>query len=274
MTAWLWRRAPLLLLLMAVAPMIGGCVSSPDAKQASTEMMGALDELDGASREFQSLYKAEVETTRREIGEAIVARAVFLKVADLSNGFKDRGEQFKSKGLIELSRDIEKEQTRARKLVEEVSKLRLAAEQDAQTAVKDLVSRQPAALRKSAQALEATSPGEAEKLRERADALDAGVTLSEDKISQAYFKSLVELSAIESEVPQNMQRFRDVIAMLRETHAVVHGWVMTDVTVSGKELGALVEKHAKEFGFAEPAATTKESTPSKPKPTKPNGGGQ
>lgn len=240
-------------LLLATALAAGGCASSPDVKMASTRMTQALGELQGSISAFQRLYLSEIEKTRDEIGAAIVARSVRGRIAELSQSFDEPEwrEKFQRHGLIALSEEIEATQDSALRMVRLVASERPEGEETGAAALERIALGQAQNLRTSAEALRQSGlETEAVELERRAAEIEADAgTLFRDPINQAYFEALLELGASQAEIPQNLAQLKALVRVLQQTHAVVHDWVMTDVSVSGEEVAGLLEKHAATLGL-------------------------
>lgn len=240
-------------LLAAAGIVLAGCVSSPEVKLASAQMTAALEELDEGLTLFRDLHIAEIEKTRADIGSAIVARAVANKINELSGNLEDDEwqEKFKKQGLIALSKEIEEAQDIARILVNQVSRITLKRDEVAAVKLDELLSKQVKMLRVSAEALRQNKQErEARELEEKAVELEEHAPpLVQDPMIGAYLKAILELGAMKAEVPQNLENLETLVKMLRKTHAVIDEWIMTDVTVSGAQVGQLVVRHAKELGL-------------------------
>jgi hypothetical protein len=239
--------------LVVIGIFFVGCASSPEVKLASTKMTAALAELDEGIRLFRNRYIAEIERTRTDIGDAMVARMVRNRIERLSVKLEDPEwrERFRNRGLIDLSREIEDTQDTARALVDVVSAIRLRRGETAALRLNELLSRQAKALRKSAEILrQSNQERAAEELETRAAALEKNTrALTEDKRIAVYLEAIIELGAMKAEVPQNLKNLETLVKMLRETHAIIDEWVMTDVIVSGAQVGQLLVEHARDFGL-------------------------
>ena len=162
-----------------------------------------------------------------------------------------RREEFRGRGLVGVSEELESAQDEARRLVGGAMDIRLAPDETSLAGVDRLIARQAAALRTSATSLRALgNERDARILELRAEGLEAGQpVISNDPLLEAYTVTLFELGAMLDEVPRNMEQLDIVLRVLAETHAVVHEWVMTDATISGAVVGELLESNAELLGL-------------------------
>jgi hypothetical protein len=221
-----------------------GCSTPPEAKLASTQMMELLQELDASASTFQSLYLQQVEQTQAEIVHAVVARVVKTTITELSADFpkKQWQEKFASTGLIALSEEFERRTQAAMEMVKVARQLTPSKEQSAVEQLRGLAENQAAAMRTSGDVLrQQGQEAAAKQLEALAQGLSqTGSIFVEDLIAQSYLVALVELNGVSAEVPRNLEQLRNVLKALRQTHATVHASLMTDATVSGKNLADLL----------------------------------
>jgi hypothetical protein len=233
------------------------CASPPQAQLASTQLTAVLTELRGATRSFRNAYVAEIERTQTELERAVVARSVKNRVQELSRSFGEPEwhDRFRQQGLIALSEEIEQEQDAARRLVNEVGRIRLRRDELASEGLERLIDRHAEALRASAAQLRAQGVIEAaDELEARAaDFETGGAQAIEDELLRAYLEAYLELGALRREVPQNLRQLTTLVEILQETHSVVHEWVMTDVKVSGADIADLLVRHAEVLDLGAPA---------------------
>jgi hypothetical protein len=119
-----------------------GCASPPQAQLASTQLAAVLSELRTATTTFRNAYVAEIDRTQteleravvaRSVERAVVARSVKNRVQELSRSFGEPEwhDRFRQQGLIALSEEIEQEQDAARRLVDEIDRIRLRRDERA-----------------------------------------------------------------------------------------------------------------------------------------------
>lgn len=249
----------------SLAVALSGCATSQQSKEASAQVTAALTELRGATRSFRDLYVAEIERIRVDYANAAVARAVRLRVQEISASFQDSAwlQVFSDSGLITLSREIEEAQDAARGLVAGVSSIQLKTEQSGDSALASLREQQSSALGVSAdriRQLARTHSGTAvgRRMEEQAARLDRVAERSReiDPIMDSYLISILELGGMKADTRTNLRELEDLIEVLRATHSVINDWIATDVTVSGEAVGQLLLKHESElFPPAEPGSS-------------------
>lgn len=235
---------------------VAGCVASPDAKQASTAMTAAIDEYSRNIEVFQNLWIAEIEKTRDDLGKAIVARTVRLKVTELAGAdgeFSDEWRRkFQEQGLISLSEEIEKARNQARAFVRRLRNERLGKDETATARLDTMLKQSADALLVSANAIRNSHPGAARELEEYAEFLksNGGKTIRDDFI-RAHSATILSWGAAKQEIPVNLGNLVRVIQALRTTHQTVDAWIQTDVSVSGDQIAQLVGNHQKMLGLAD-----------------------
>ncbi|MFQ6004857.1 MAG: hypothetical protein ACE5OQ_05070 [Woeseia sp.] len=231
-------------LVTCLTLMLSGCVASPEVKLASAEMTNAINEYDKNVSLFEQAWLAEIDRVRSDLAEAIVARAVKRHIDELSGSLDepDWQRKFKAHGLVTLSEQIEQARRSAAAMVTIVSRRTPGANQSGDELLQIIAGEQAGGLRASASAIAAADPGAAAELRRRAGELDeaAGAGgLFGDALSDGLAIALLEWNAARAEIPVNLGNLKNLVAVLRETHAVVDAWIMTDVTVSGEEVARL-----------------------------------
>ncbi|MFQ5548952.1 MAG: hypothetical protein ACE5FV_11720 [Woeseia sp.] len=227
-----------------LALLLAGCVSSPEVKLASAAMTNAINEYDKNVAVFEQAWIAEIDRVRSDLGQAIVARTVKRRIDELSGGFDDADwqRQFKDHGLVTLSAQIEEARRAASNMVAIVSRRVPASDQSGADVLQVIAGEQAGGLRASANAIADLDPDAAAELMRRADELEraAGAGgLFGDDLSDSLAVALLEWNAARAEIPVNLRNLKNLVAVLRETHAVVDAWIMTDVTVSGEEVARL-----------------------------------
>lgn len=233
---------------------LAGCVASPDAKQASATMTVAIDEYSRNIKAFQDLWISQIDKTQDDLGKAIVARTVRLKVTELAgvDGDFNRAwrEKFQKQGLISLSVEIEDAQRQAREFVRRLRNAQLKENETAAAHLDNLLRGSANALRQSAEAIRETDPAAARELEEYAAFLasNGGKTIKDPWI-RAHSISLLEWGAAKQEIPRNLENLQQVVSALQKTHATVDAWIQTDVTVSGEQIGQLVVDHQRVIGL-------------------------
>ena len=238
---------------------MAGCFASPDAKQASTTMTAAIDEYSQNIQAFQNLWVAEIEKTQNDLGKAIIARTVRLKVTELSGADGQFSAEWRTKfqkqGLISLSEEIEGAQNQARAYVSELRQTKLGKDETAMSHLDTMLSQNAGALLTSANAIKASSPQTARELEQFAAFLTSsnGATIQDDFI-RAHSLAILSWGAAKQEIPANLANLQNVVKALRTTHATVDAWIQTDVSVSGEQIGQLVVDHQKVLGFADGGA--------------------
>jgi hypothetical protein len=236
---------------------LASCAFSPDVKLASVQISDALKDLGTANQTLEQVYLGQIERTRSDIENAVVARSVELKIQALALEVDGpaRNAGPRSRSLILLSREIEAVQTQARSLARLVT---LSAPWDRETTapgIRGFVDAQVKALRTSALALRSQGLSEeAGILEARADEADQAVDADSfhDPVLQAYLAALRDLALMTSEATTSLKELDNLVKMLRGTHSVVHRWVMTDVRPSGARIGDLLEEHARLLGLEIP----------------------
>ena len=249
---------PTLSLVLSIS--LSACSASPEVKLTSANVLATTEELGKAVTTFQDLYLAEIDKTRSEVGKAVVSRAVRQEITALSTHFGETNwtNQFKAKGLIAVSERIEQTEDRARALVREVMQLTPQEAQDPQAALVDFFGKQTASMRASAAELrkngQTQSADYLDSLAQSREQMDSHVSI--DPRMQSYLKVLVELGAMRREMPKNLERLTQVVTFLENTQRVIHKALMTDVTLSGKDVGDFVVSHANQLGLSAPAGGT------------------
>ena len=157
-----------------------------------------------------------------------------------------------------MSERIEQTEDSARALVREVMQLTPQEAQDPQAALVDFFGKQSASMRASAAELRKNGQTQsADDLDTRAKSREQmGSHVSTDPRMQGYLRVLVELGAMRRETPKNLERLTHIVTFLQDTQRVIHNALMTDVTLSGKDLGEFVVSHANQLGLAAPAGGT------------------
>ena len=238
------RRCAVLLLLAMAA----GCAAPSEVKVASAEVKGALEDLQESVKLFQSAYVAEVRKAQDEIGRAIVARDVGNKVNEISSGQMEEQYNFRERGLIDLSIEIEEAQDAARRFVALLSGASVGPDERGEEVVQRIRTSQVANARTSALALRETGmTAAAESMEKKAEELEQA---GRDELLNSYAIAYLELGAIPGEVTSNLEDLRTIVKILQQSHAAIHNWIMTDVTVSGEELAGVVMDHADQLGLA------------------------
>jgi hypothetical protein len=252
------------LVVVAIGPTLTACSANPQVKIASTEFTAALGELRTASRDFRSVYTAEIQKTRDDLQNAIVARALRLRVEQISEDLDERDSEFASRGLISLAEELAQTEEEYRKLTELVASVTLRREDRPEGGVERALEAQAAAARTTAEQLRGLNPAAAEELENRARELEERRNLDflEDARIGAYIDALLELGAAASEAGANLRQLDALIRVLQETHSVIHAWIMTDVSVSGEQLADLFEEHAEALGLTLGADPDDPSSPS------------
>jgi hypothetical protein len=236
---------------LGTGAILSACAANPQVKIASTEFNAALGELRTANRDFRKVYTAEIQETRDDLRRAIVARAVRLRAERISEGLDERESEFASRGLISLADELAQTEEAYRKLAELIGSVTLDRDQRAEGGVARVLELQAAAARSTADALRALDPAAAAELETRALELEEQRNLDflEDARIIAYIDALLELGAAADEAAANLRELDALVRVLQETHSVIHGWIMTDVTVSGERLAGLFEEHAETLGL-------------------------
>jgi hypothetical protein len=212
-------------------------------------MTEAIHELDQGVTLFRDLYIAEIEETRAELGQAVVALSVKGKVDDLSQSKFGEWEEkeFRERGLIKVAEEIESAQEAARNLVAEVSNMSFSGTQALNDPLQELYKKQAEGLGKSAESLrKGGSDRQADELKKRAALLTgASAAIKDGGVTETYLRAIVELGAMKAEVSENLKTLETLVEILKETHGAVNDWIMTDVTISGESLGKLLAEHLK-----------------------------
>lgn len=234
-----------------LAATLAACSANPQVKIASTEFTAALGELRTASRDFRSAYTGEIQKTRDEIQNAIVARAVRLRVERISERLDERESEFAARGLISLADTLAQTEEEYRKLAELVASVTLKRDERPEGGVQRVLDAQVAAARTFAERLRPLNPAAAEELEKRARELEEKRNLDflDDAKIDAYVVALLDLGAAADEAGTNLRQLDALVRVLQETHSVIHEWIMTDVKVSGEQLANLFQKHAGTLGL-------------------------
>lgn len=211
-----------------------GCVSTPEVKEASATIGVSMKALQAAQLEFRDAFVAEIEETQALVGRAIVNSAVVNLVETLS-------QQEAEGDLMGISGAISAERRAVRAIVDAV----MAAEPGCadvgcdREVVNGFLNQQPAALRRTADALEQTSPRSAAELRDLAGALEvAGPRLNQlDDLAV-----LVTLTRTANDVTTGMADFESYVDLLQLMHAEVDQWIVTDTKVDGVAVANLMER--------------------------------
>ena len=230
-----------------------GCASSPDVKVASSQMSQALDEYEHNLLSFRDAWMAEIDKTRVELGNALVARAVKYRIEQLSqesNGFSNATwqKEFKKRGMIALSEEIESTQEAARRYVRRLLDTNLE-DKSVSDVLSELNQENKSALLALADMLESNKPAKARRVREYANSLDMRNEIIEDSMVRSYAAQILEWGALKKEIPENLGNLQQVVAALKTTHTTVDNWIQTDVKVSGQQIAEMVETHAKFLGL-------------------------
>ncbi len=210
-----------------------GCVSSPETKLASSQYKTAIDDYARNVEAFEDAWIAELDKAIDDVGEALAARAVTLKVQSLSvdgDGFSEAGErkEFKDDGLIALSRVIENERERIAKFLTVVDKF-TAENLDG---VRELIRSASFPADEETRLLADLSLGPAEK----------------DPVAQGLVDVLMTLRKSRRELPDDLANLKTIVDALRKTHAEVDAWIQTDVTVPGEDVADLVKTWSETMG--------------------------
>ena len=104
----------------------------------------------------------------------------------------------------------------------------------------ELRSQNVAAIRTGAQvARDEDDEAVAEELETKANLVEEWPS---DSIITAHMLSLVELAGSKSSVEKGLAESRRIVKILREAHATVDEWIMTDVRIDGAKVAELLEK--------------------------------
>lgn len=229
----------LLLLILVVST---GCVSTAESKVASASTGAALKSLEQAETTFANLYAAEIDKTIALVGDAVIAKAVKVKISN-------EADKVAQGNLIALSEEIEATQDAVSRLVHSLIASPPTIKGEANSPIADYLRSKARSLRKTA--IELQNAGfvqEAAELEARADALEAGQPF----VSQALdgdLEVIVRLADAKSKTAQNLKALKTHTKAITAMHEVINEWIMTDATVSGKDLAALLEKNAALFGL-------------------------
>lgn len=225
---WIW---------LAVAPIaLAGCVASADVKLASAQMTAALQALESGERKLAEAFAKQVDEVQADTKRAIVARTVKAAVAETAAAET-------SGDLVALSEKIETTQAATRALVDHVGDLLVKDGADVNGVIDAFLKDQASALRRVADRLQAREPKAAEALRERAKQIEQ-TGAAAPAVRRADLEVILRLTATKTAFAAGLQTLERHIAALRAIHAVVNEWIMTDVTVSGKDVADLVSTHA------------------------------
>ena len=239
---------------------LSACSTSPDVKLTSANALATTAVLGKAVTAFQDLYLGEIDKARSEVGKAFVSRAVRQEITALSTHFGEPEwtNQFKAKGLIAVSERIEQTEDRARALVREVMQLTPSADEVPQAALLNFFSKQIVSMRISAEELRKSgrtqSADDLETLAKSREQI--GNRVFADPRMESYLQVLVELGAMRSETPKNLEQLTKIVTFLQETQGEIHKALMADITLSGKDVGQFVLSHANQLGLSAPAGGT------------------
>jgi len=239
------------LILVAVIIQVMGCVSSPEVKMASSQMTQAINEYEQNLLRFRDLWISEIDKTLEDLGRALVVRAVKKRIETISIESKDFTSeqwrnQFREKGMITLSEEIESTQESARNYVQKL--MRYELDQAAMEAGIKEVNKIIIADAVEGLMLLKGKMAE-EKFQAEMEKLEAQKTMAPDPIIESYGQQIIEWRALKKEIPGNLKNLENVIKALKTTHQVVDGWIQTDVNFSGEEVGNLMVKHAETLGL-------------------------
>ena len=248
-----WIRISLVFTCLACIIYQAGCVSSLDVKLASSQMTLAIDEYGQNIKKFQTLWITEIEKTQTDLGQALIARAVKLRISELSdssNEFTTNAWQkkFAKSGMIALSEEIEAAQESARMYVQRLFEYQLD-DKPVSTVLAEIDAENAGALRFLADSIESRKPTEASRIRKYADSISARNKMTNDSMISSYAAQILEWRKLKEEIPNNLKNLEQVIDALRITHATVDGWIQTDVKASGEQIGDLVKKHSTVLGL-------------------------
>lgn len=224
-------RFVLCLSLVGVAT---ACVSSPEVKQASSELTTIYGSLTGAEGTFRRAFLAEIARTRSDLEAAIVARAVKAKVDQLA--------EVERKGnLIALSGDIEKEQQAMRSFLADVRTVarKQAKANDELTGADFLAGYKAAVIQER---METAAELDKNGLKDAAADLRANAKQFPDAATLEDVQATFELIQTERIVKRNLEDFQVVVRALQEMHATIDQWIVTDVNVSGAQVAELVSR--------------------------------
>ena len=233
----LWKIPLCLVAAAIVAP---GCVTSAETKLASSQMKVAIGDYSRNVREFQQAWIAEIDRAIEDMSDALVKRSVSGMVEKMSQK-GDWSDDFDEKGLIELSRQIEAEQKRARGFVALLQKADLKG--DPKTILSDLEAnalKARDALVKRYEKKAEKGGEEGKKARENAKKLKEAHLLQGDSVTRSYATQILEWRKLRKAIPGDMKDLRNVIAALEIAHSTVDQWIQTDVSAPGRDVGALV----------------------------------
>lgn len=227
------------------ALLFAGCASSPEVKQASGDVGLALAALDDAREDFRDVFLRELDATQELVARAIVADAVVRVVEGLAAEEIDGN-------LIVISAAIRDERQAYQNLTAAVMRTRPRTSETPGEVVARVLAGKAVDLRASADLLEAAGSGEAAAvLRIRADELEDG----EAGIPQfGDMETLVILTVAKADVRQGARELGAYVDLMQLVHAQVHEWIVTDVTVRGDRVAALIDEHAATLGLSEPVA--------------------
>jgi hypothetical protein len=236
---------------------LSACSTSPEVRLTSANALATTEELGKAVTAFQDLYLGEIDKARSEVEKAFVSRAVRQEITALSTHFGEPEwtNQFKAKGLITVSGRIEQTEDSARALVREVMQLTPPAGKDPQDLLVEFFAKQTASMRSSAAELRRSGQTQS------ADDLDTRAKTQEqmgshDPRMRSYLQVLVQLGAMRRETPKNLEQLTQIVTFLQNTQGEIHKALMTDITLSGKNVGEFVGSHAKQLGLSAPAGGT------------------
>jgi len=249
---------PVLVSILASVLWMSACSTSPEVKLASTNILATTEELGNAVTAFQDLYLTEIDKTRTEIEKAFVARAVRNSITTLSEGFDkpEWSDQFRERGLIAVSQAVERAEENSRSLVRNVRDRVPRQGETTEEILSAVGDRQLEKLKVSARALRETGSTEAAaKLEAAIEAKLAerkknAAVVSSDPIMQGYLQALLELAALRKAIPANLADLDAIVNFLHDTHGFVHSALVTDVKLSGKDLGDFVASHAQQLHLA------------------------
>jgi hypothetical protein len=216
-----------------------GCVAPADVKTASAETSQTLEQLDAAVAAYQVRLTAELDRIADDLRKAVVARVVTSHVGRLSADVRAG-----DKGLVALSREVEAARDAARTMVESVPRSGgggAAGAADPEAAVDAWFADLARAAETTADDPDLSERARLE-LRQRAQAART-VRAATDPAVRNLLVALWSVEADRRATPARLAPLRRLVDVLRETHAIVHAGVMTDVRPDGAALGEVVVKH-------------------------------
>ena len=228
---------------------VSACVSSPEAKMASTQYKVALDAYAQDVRSFERAWIAEIDALVDDLGSALVSRAVAERIRILSaeyDGFsnEDWEREVSRNGLITLSEAVAGERQRVESVLTRLENIRFPQSQDPQQVINHVLN----TYRDETIAALEIHPELDDEERARLIAEANIGPFGNDAVSNSMVKVIITWRLARKSIPGDMDNLEAVVSALKTAHASVDKWIQTDVTVPGEDIAALVSSWSDALG--------------------------